>query len=449
MIKEADARFVTRKERISKPFLLYFTLSLVYLHAITCVPLGYYLPQLSKLLPLSYAIILSSYVYFFILSVLANRYHINMSIFLLLLYIFIGIISFVNIFLYYGIMAFIPVIVGLYRNMLPIVFVFITYYSVHNISQGFKLFIFIVLVNSFIAIFGVVMYLFPIKMVKLYSQYIEQTGGVPLHFGGVLRMTSILWFPLLFGMLMAINSIIVWNLILNDRKLGVHWIVVYIFSIIGTVASFTRTAWLTLFVGSVISSFFLLRSRSRRFIRCIAVLIISIVIILNIPIPMGHYDNIIGAVLGHIKGTFDYDEPKPRLEDLKVNISRIVRNPIGYGLGTAGHAAERQMRLNSSVIFKEYKANDNNYLSIVLQLGIQGLVIFMLAHIIAIKQMLSKLRRSSDIREQIILKSTISLVAGMMVAGFFLNVWEYNLLSQVYYILLGIGLKVSTLVTRE
>ncbi len=370
MIKEADARFVTRKERISKPFLLYFTLSLVYLHAITCVPLGYYLPQLSKLLPLSYAIILSSYVYFFILSVLANRYHINMSIFLLLLYIFIGIISFVNIFLYYGIMAFIPVIVGLYRNMLPIVFVFITYYSVHNISQGFKLFIFIVLVNSFIAIFGVVMYLFPIKMVKLYSQYIEQTGGVPLHFGGVLRMTSILWFPLLFGMLMAINSIIVWNLILNDRKLGVHWIVVYIFSIIGTVASFTRTAWLTLFVGSVISSFFLLRSRSRRFIRCIAVLIISIVIILNIPIPMGHYDNIIGAVLGHIKGTFDYDEPKPRLEDLKVNISRIVRNPIGYGLGTAGHAAERQMRLNSSVIFKEYKANDNNYLSIVLQLGI-------------------------------------------------------------------------------
>ena len=407
MIKKTETIFIIKKEKASKPFLLYFTLLLVYFHAIACVPLDYYLPHISKLLPLMCAIILNIYLYVFIFWILVKRYHINSTIFLFLIYIFICLLSFINLSLYYGAINFAPVIVGFYRGILPISFVFMAYFSIKNIWQGYKLFRLIVWINTSIAIIGLITYLLPKWWLVLYSQFSKQVGGIPLHFGGVLRMSSILWFPLYFGMLMSLNSIMIWNIIQCRRRIGIKWFIVYIISVIGVIASFTRTAWLALFIGTIIPSFFLFRMIPRRFMKYLVVFLVTIVVILNMPLHVGNYNTMIDAILSHIESSFKYDKPKPRIEDLKVNIPRIVKYPIVYGLGTAGHATQWQIVSASSMVFKEHSANDNNYLSIMLQVGVQGLIIFMLAHIVALKQIVQKLRKSKYCREQIILGTTI------------------------------------------
>jgi len=217
---------------------------------------------------------------------------------------------------------------GFYRSILPVTLAFLAYSAVRNLNQAFKLFRAFALLNGFLATLGLITYLFGERWARFYLQ-LPQVEKLPLHFGGVLRMTSILWNPLVFGVLMALNSILAWNAILNAKRARFFWIVIFFVSVVGTLASFTRTGWIMVIVG-IATSLVLLRTRVLRRVLTIAVAMIGVLfVVLAIPLPMGHYESMSEAILGHIVVTFEHENP--RVEDLKVNLFRIAGNPIGYG----------------------------------------------------------------------------------------------------------------------
>lgn len=139
----------------------------------------------------------------------------------------------------------------------------------------------------------------------------------------------------------------------------------------------------------------------------------------------------------------------PRVEDLKVNLFRIAENPIGYGLGTAGYAALPTRGVESPVVFPDYIAADNNYLSMALQVGIPGLMFFVLSQITALRRIVPHWKRATDVREKIILGTAVGWIVSMAVGTFFLNIWEYNLIPHLVFALLGASLKFCTLSLRS
>ncbi|HID06312.1 MAG TPA: hypothetical protein EYP10_04105, partial [Armatimonadetes bacterium] len=225
---------------------LYFTLLLVYTHAIAYRLLEYYVPQSGRFLTLSITLLLTTTLYTVLLKIFVRKRIPGSSpMAFLLLYMMVGILSLVNMYLYFGTVDFSQFTIGFYKSVLPITLVFLAYFSVYSISQGFRLLYSIAGINTLLGAIGIITYLIGERWTEYYLK-LPQIEKLPLHFGGVLRMTSVLWNPLVFGILMALNSIMVWNIILHHRKARFLWFAMFTVSVIGTFASFTRTAWLLL-----------------------------------------------------------------------------------------------------------------------------------------------------------------------------------------------------------
>jgi len=426
---------------------LYLTVLLVYGHAIGYNIFMYYKPGSEEYMRFLVGVILLvvlSLTFFRILRTM--KVSGGSPMLFLILYLLFSALSIVNTYLYFGTIDIKQYAVGFYRSTLPVALAFLAYSGVRNLNQAFNLFLSISLVNGFLAAIGLVSYLFAEDWARFYPQLLK-VEKIPLHFGGVLRMTSVLWNPLVFGVLMALNSILAWNAIVNANKARILWIVIFSFSVVGTFMSFTRTGWIMLITG-VLTSLLLLRIRMLRRVLGIAVAVMgAFFVLLSISLPMGRYESVSEAILDHIIAIFEYEDL--RIENLKVNLFRIAENPIGYGLGTAGYAALPTRGIESPVVFPNYIAADNNYLSMALQVGIPGLIFFMLAQTSALSKILMRWRKATDARERMILATAGGWIVGMAVGMLFLNVWEYNLIPHVVFAVLGVSLRLCDLLSRE
>lgn len=290
---------------------LYLTVLLLYGHAIGYRLLTYYKPGSGKYLTAIIALILLATLFITFFQVLIRMKIAGGSPMLFLtMYTLFGAFSIINMYLYFGTIDIAQFATGFYKSILPVTLAFLAYSAVRNLNQAFKLFRAFALINGFLATIGLITYLFGESWARFYLQ-LPQVEKLPLHFGGVLRMTSILWNPLVFGVLMALNSILAWNAIVNAKRTRFFWIAIFFVSIIGTFASFTRTGWIMVAVGIAIS-LVLLRTRVlRRGLTVTIALIGALFVVLAVPLPMGHYESMSEAILGHIVATFEY-EKSPR-----------------------------------------------------------------------------------------------------------------------------------------
>jgi len=427
--------------------ILYSTILLLYGHGVGYRLLMFYKPGSAEYLTfLVGSILLVTLTLHFFRILCTMKVSGGLPILFLILYALFGALSIANTYLYFGTIDIRQYATGFYKSILPLTLVFLAYSAVRNLDQAFKLFLGIALINGFLATIGLVSYLFAESWTRFYLQ-LPQVEKLPLHYGGVLRMTSVLWNSLVFGVLMALNSILAWNAIINAKGVRFLWIAIFFVSAVGTSASFTRTGWIMVVVG-IATSLVMLRTRMLRRVLTVAVAVIgALVVILTIPLPRGHYESMSEAILGHLLATFEYENP--RMENLKINLFRIAENPIGYGLGTAGYAALPTRDIESPVVFSDYVAADNNYLSMALQVGIPGLIFFVLSQIAALIRILPQWKRARDVRERAMLGTAAGWIISMAVGALFLNVWEYNLVPHLVFAALGASLKLCSLPLRS
>jgi hypothetical protein len=422
---------------------LYLTILLIYGHAIGYNILSYYKPgsevYMTFLVGLILLVVLLQ-AFFRILNTM--RVSGGSVMLFLILYVLSGALSIINTYLYFGTVDIKQYAIGFYRNILPVALAFLAYSGIRNLNQAFKLFLGIALINGFLAMIGLFSYLFADDWARFYVQ-LTQEKELPLHFGGVLRMTSVLWNPLVFGVLMALNSILAWNGVVNAKEARFLWIAIFCFSAIGTVLSFTRTGWIMFAIGMLTSLLFLRITILHRVLRAAVVVIGVLFVLLSIELPRGYYKGVSEAILDHIIASFEHEDI--RIQNLEVNLFRIAENPIGYGLGTAGYAALPTRGIESPVVFSDYIAADNNYLSMALQVGIHGLIFFMYAQASALMKILMKLEKTADAGGRMILATAGGWIVGMVVGALFLNIWEYNLVPHVVFAVLGISLRVCDL----
>jgi len=425
--------------------ILYSTILLLYAHGVGYSLLMFYQPGSAEYLTfLVGSILLIALTLHFFRILCTMKVSGGLPILFLILYALFGALSITNTYLYFGIIDIRQYATGFYKSILPLTLVFLAYSAVRNLDQAFKLFLGVALINGFLGTVGLISYLFAESWTRFYLQLLEK---LPLHFGGVLRMTSVLWNPLVFGVLMALNSILAWNAILNAKRARFLWIAIFFVSVVGTFASFTRTGWIMVVVG-IATSLVMLQTRMLRKVLMVAVAVIgAILVVLAIPLPIGHYESMSEAIFGHLVATFEYEDP--RIENLKTNLFRIAENPIGYGLGTAGYAALPTRGIESPVVFSDYVAADNNYLSMALQVGIFGLMFFVFSQITALKKILHQWKKASDVRERMMLGTTAGWIVSMAVGALFLNIWEYNLVPHLVFAFLGASLKLCSLPLRS
>ncbi|MEM2046084.1 MAG: O-antigen ligase family protein [Candidatus Bathyarchaeia archaeon] len=255
-------------------------------------------------------------------------------------------------------------------------------------------------------------------------------------------MTSVLWNELTFGIYMALSGILAWNIIFisSSRTERLVGYLLFGISAIGTFASFTRTSWVVILSGCIV--FFLLENKVvvRKLFRVLVASAIFIGTVFNIPLPTGHFRSAQEAAIGHIEAVFIYEEA--RLSNFKVNLERIASFPIGYGLGTAGYSALPTRETESVAAFKDYVAADNNYLSMILQVGIQGLLMFLLIQGLVLRQIVISYK-NCDGQARVILGTAVGWIVGMMIGALFLNVWEYNLVPYIVFALMGAALRIT------
>jgi len=359
---------------------------------------------------------------------------------LFILYVMLGFLSVLPMWLYFGTVDFHQWLIGFYKCVLPISLVFAAYFAMRGVNQAYNLLSVIALINGLLGGIGLITYFLGDTWVNFYLQ-LPDVEKLPLHFGGVLRMTSIVWNPLVFGILMAVNGIMAWNLMRFSSTKRSLWGVVFCVSVVATVASFTRTGWIVLFVGVAGSSLLGLGKISRRLGMICAVICVTAVLVLVLPLPLGDYNNMLEAVWGHVEASFVYENP--RIDDVAINVRRIASYPIGYGLGTAGYAALPTRDRDSVVVLPDYVAADNNYLSMLLQVGIAGVMLFVCALLVAVRRYVMGFRRARSARARAVVGIGVGVVVGMGVGAMFLNVWEYNVVPHVAYIVMGSALKVS------
>lgn len=420
---------------------VYLILFLVYGHAIFYPLLDYYMPSVGgKPLTFSIAFLLAMGCYLIGLYCLQKRKIFGGFPVVLLIFFFLnGILSLINMYLYFGTVDFQQFAIGFYRCILPATLMIIAYLAFQNLHEIYQLIKVITFASLIIGIAGIVTYLLGERWLAYLMQFRIQQ---PLHFGGVLRMTSVLWNELTFGIYMALSGILAWNIIFISSAIRERLIGYLLFGIsaIGTFASFTRTAWVVLLSGCIAS--FPLENKMvvRNLFRILVASVIFIGTIFNIPLPTGRFTRVLEAITGHIEALFTYEDP--RLNDFKVNLERIASLPTGYGLGTAGYSALPTRETESVAAFKDYVAADNNYLSMILQVGIQGLLMFLLIQGLVLRQIIISYK-NCDGQARVILGTAVGWIVGMMIGALFLNVWEYNLVPYIVFTLMGAALRIT------
>lgn len=358
------------------------------------------------------------------------------------LFILNALFSIINMTLYFGTVDFIQFATGFYLIALPPMLAIVLYISVGSIKQVHAIVRIIASLNFIIALSGFITYLLGDTWI-LFLLQLPHIEKLPLHYGGTLRMTSIIWNPLYFGILMALNSILSLNMLLYCKEWRVLWFTSFLFSGLGVIASFTRTAWVVLLVGGIVTIFLVKHKISRKIVQTGLIVGVTLIVVLKVPLPQGNYHSVLEAIVDHIRVI--PEGGSSRIENLEVNANRILSNPIGYGLGTAGYSALPSRASDSIVVFTSYLAADNNYLSIALQTGIQGVLFFLLAQMSALIRIVKSIKQVKDGFLRAVLGTSTGWIVGMMVGALFLNVWEYNLIPYIVYAFLGMSLKIVAL----
>jgi len=81
------------------------------------------------------------------------------------------------------------------------------------------------------------------------------------------------------------------------------------------------------------------------------------------------------------------------------------------------------MGIESPVVFPDYIAADNNYLSMALQMGIPGLLFFVLSQITALRRIVPQWKKGRDDILRMTLGTAVGWIVGMAGGALFLNVW--------------------------
>ncbi|TSJ45674.1 O-antigen ligase family protein [Fluviicola chungangensis] len=276
-----------------------------------------------------------------------------------------------------------------------------------------------------IAVIGLIIY-FIFPEIHLYFHRIA-SGNQPIvmAFKGFIRMTSILWTPVVFAMLM-LAGFIYWTY--RYLKTGNNFALVFSLIMVNAVfLSVSRGPMITSAVAFVLLLFLGKRNQLKWIISGIILFEIAILTLFEKQfIPLMKW------VFVSSKQTATLETSNTRVSLWTDVIHSIKHDPMGLGLGKAGHTAVQLFPPNTPGV--SFASTDGWYFKLMIETGIPALVLYLAMALIFFVAMIKYISKNRFDFVTVIF--TIFVVTGLV--NIVSNVLDFYLFAYLYWFLLGI-----------
>lgn len=289
----------------------------------------------------------------------------------------------------------------------------------------------------------------------------EWTHLVTTTYGGVFRMTSVVWNPLYFGQLMAINCALALAKLLFVRHSGWtarFWNAHVLVCTIGLVFCFSRGAWIVFVISVAGISFVRFHAAGR--LRSMGKLAISGTVIIVLIFGLGSIVNLESTkqvnkpfveVIDGLVSTIGFSEyadfyNRARLSRLLELTEAIQVAPLGFGLGAVGPAASmwriRGLAGVTHGVAADYIYGDSGYNVIALETGVHSLILFfcfLLSYLLRVARYISAIL---DRDQRAFVVGSLVVVAGATIVAWVQTLWHFPLVSYIIYALMGASYRI-------
>ncbi len=309
--------------------------------------------------------------------------------------------------------------------------------------KSVQVFINILLVAStLIALYGIKQYLLP---TGLDFRLIELSTGSPTTYlmGGHIRAFSTLSGPFHLGILLVGSTLLLVSLYLTKikrfRKILLIMIPIQVIALVMTV---TKSNMFALIAGSLVVVFLLTKQPFRTLIRLIMIGIIGIICILGVFVATANnpefrtvHQGIQDLIRPISAPTFQF-----RLELWQKEVVPLAKDSpwIGYGTGSAGEGLAFYFENTGN----RYISAHNQYLKIILELGIPGFLIFTLFFGISVFLIIRNQRKITNPTLRAFNAWAVAYAVSFLLSGLAGSMLDAYPINLIFWITLGIATRV-------
>ncbi len=290
-----------------------------------------------------------------------------------------------------------------------------------NIEKLFHVFFKIL---AFVALLGFIIY-FIFPELQFYFNDLATDHPIAMAFEGFVRMPSILWTPVVFAMLM-LAAFCYWTY--RYFKTGNLFALIYMLLTVNAVFfSVSRGPMIASIVAFIL---FLILGKNRKFKLIASGIIFLEVAIFYLFVPQ--FIELMEWVFVSSKQTVGLESTNSRVSLWTDVINSIKYNPMGLGLGKAGHVAVQLFPPNTPGVSQA--STDGWYFKLMIETGIPALVLYLSMALVFFISMIKYIRKNGFDFVTVIF--TIFVVTGLV--NIVSNALDFYMFSYLYWFLLGI-----------
>ncbi len=294
-----------------------------------------------------------------------------------------------------------------------------------ELTKTFKSLFFVFVI---MALLGWIIWLFLPDLIERMYDY----SGHPVAEYFIVRMSSLLWTPVLFGTLMAWASYYYfWQTIRNETFWNKHLLMLLI-TFSALVMSVSRGPLLSFFgVLLVLAPFFKYPRKS--------FLLFGILVFFQSLISLSVNGNLDFQVwmVRSTASTLGLERDVTRVNRWEKSFNAFLEQPMGYGLGNAGAVAYNS---NNTTVKKAALSTDGWYLKLACETGIPGLISFF---ILAVSFFVS-LWKNREQSTQILGFSALGLALMIVIQSITSNVFDFYPYIALFWMILGLSIQQKT-----
>ena len=308
-------------------------------------------------------------------------------------------------------------------SYLPFVFYFLI--RLYNFKEDDlkKTIYYIFISTASLVLIGHIMYFL---MPNLMIEMIVKFGGMVTSYF-IVRMTSILWTPVVFGTFAASGFLYFYYHTIENDKWSNYILMALMWS--GLLLSVSRGAIIALLIGLIVFS--CISFRLKPVIKTLGIMTLVF-------IALGYYINTPAEFAQWIwsssMDTLHLKKGLTRVELWAKAFDDFKERPFGYGLGMAGHVAARF--LSSSQENTDVYSTDGWFLKLANETGIWGLLSYLILAGTYFIMTVKKIKQSKNILLTFLLVFFIAFNIQSMVS----NTLDFYLFSNLFWLMMGIGI---------
>ncbi|MFC1736017.1 interleukin-like EMT inducer domain-containing protein [Candidatus Hydrogenedentota bacterium] len=335
-----------------------------------------------------------------------------------------------------------PGIYAFRMTYMPMFFYFIVRGNNPDDKQASRLLVFLTLLLLVIALSGIALrYVFS-NQEKLLYEVVRRSMEIHWH---SIRMGSIFYSAVWFSALMAVGATICMTLVLRKGTgftIRIMWGLAGLTFCFCVVKSISRGAWISIFVGFLV----VLALAWRRGLLAMAFLCALVAFILLGDPGVAEKAGLTGvrkAALSTLEPLkLNNNNPSARTQFMRESFRHVVSNPLGFGLGGAGHPA---MRFNTDGLANgAVAALDCWYLKVMAETGIHGLIVFLVFLAAASLKMLHTWRHGREGPGRWISLGILAAFLGVAARSAGSNVLDFYFVAPLVWCLLGIACSIES-----